>query len=259
MAKHLHFSLHHGLICALATGLLTGAVMATEWPALTRLAQASTERQADTQRQIEKLDDEAQKHFAEYRSQLIELEGLKIYNRQLKALRDEQKSVLAELDERIQKTGRLDRKIVPLMEEMHAALGLLIEQDLPFLVKERKDRLEQLRHILDDPEITLASKYRSLYEAYQIELDYGRTLESYSDTLELENEELAVTVLRIGRVTLFAVSGDRQRVFLWNRNTVSWEETDDITRHVQKAIRMSKKQVAPDLLTLPVPQPEDAL
>ena len=181
------------LIC-----LLSGAVLATDWQALNRVAQASAEQQAEAQREIEKLDDEAKKHFAEYRAQLIELDGLQTYNRQLKALRDEQDAALAELDERIQKTGRLDRKIIPLLEDMYSALVLFIEQDLPFLQRERKDRLAQLRHILDDPEVTLAAKYRSLYEAYQIELDYGRTLESYSDMLELEGETRAVTILRIG-------------------------------------------------------------
>ena len=241
------------LIC-----LLSGAVLATDWQALNRVAQASAEQQAEAQREIEKLDDEAKKHFAEYRAQLIELDGLQTYNRQLKALRDEQDAALAELDERIQKTGRLDRKIIPLLEDMYSALVLFIEQDLPFLQRERKDRLAQLRHILDDPEVTLAAKYRSLYEAYQIELDYGRTLESYSDMLELEGETRAVTILRIGRIGLYSISGDRERVFTWNRDTIGWDETEGIARHVQKAIRMAKKQIAPDLLTLPVPRPEEA-
>ncbi len=239
------------LIC-----LLSGTALAADWHELNRVAQTSTDRQASAQRQIEKLDDEAQKHFAEYRAHLLELEGLQNYNKQLKALRDEQDATLAELDERIQTTGRLDRKIVPLMEDMYSSLNLFIEQDLPFLQQKRKDLLGQLRHILDDPEVTLASKYRSLYEAIQIELDYGRTLESYSDTLELDGETRSVTVLRVGRIGLYSISGDRERVFVWNRNTAGWDETEGIARHVQNAIRMAKKQAAPDLLTLPVPQPE---
>ncbi len=246
------------LAWSLGAAFAAGAATAADWSALNRVAQNSTTRQADVQRQIEALDDAAQEAYAEYRADLIELEGLRAYNRQLQALRDKQQATLDDLQSRIQQTGRLDRKIVPLMEQMLESLRDFIAQDLPFLPTERQQRLAHLRAILDDPELSLAARYRSMYEAYQIELDYGHTMETYADTLELDGQKLKVTVLRVGRVALFATTGDRKTTFAWSQEARQWQAIDDMSGPLQKAIRMAKKQVAPDLLVLPVEHPQDA-
>ncbi len=247
-----------GFICLVVAVLASGLVHATDWKALNRIAQKSTDQQAQAQQQIEKLDDEAQAAYAEYRSQLIQLESLRTYNRQLQVLRDQQQAKLDDLATRIQKTGQLDRQIVPLMERMLGALETFIQADMPFLLEERTARLEKLRTILDDPELSLATKYRSLYEAYQIELDYGHLMETYSDTLELDGQLLSVTVLRVGRVGLFAMTGDRKRTFVWNKRKNIWQPTEELGNYLQQAVRMAKKQAAPDLLVLPVESPRPA-
>ena len=246
------------LLWGLGAAFAAGAAAAADWTALNRVAQNSTDRQADAQRQIEALDDAAQEAYAEYRADLIELEGLRAYNRQLQALRDKQKAALGDLQDRIRQTGRLDRKIVPLMEQMLASLRAFVEADNPFLMAERQQRLTQLRAILDDPELSLAARYRSLYEAYQIELDYGHTMETYTDTLELDGRNLKVTVLRVGRIALFATTNDRENTYRWNPEAKNWEAIEDLSGPMQKAIRMAKKQVAPDLLVLPVGRPQNA-
>ena len=239
---------------------LFGSNLATaaDLSALTRLAANSTDQQASAQEKIDKLDEAAQDAYADYRSKLIELEGLRAYTRQLQSLLDEQQAVLDGLDTRIRKTGSMDRELLPLMDRMHEALGTLIEQDIPFLATEREDRLYRLRGILNNPELSLATKYRSLYEAYQIELDYGRTLETYSDTLEVGGRSLMATILRIGRIALFAMAADRETIYEWDNPSRQWLETEGLRHHIEKAIRMAKKQVAPDLLILPVQAPEKA-
>ena len=249
------YSLFVGSILALlGCNLATAADLST----LTRLAANSTDQQASAQEKIDKLDEAAQDAYADYRSKLIELEGLRAYTRQLQSLLNEQQTVLDGLDTRIQKTGSMDRELLPLMDRMHDALGTLIEQDIPFLATEREDRLYRLRGILDNPELSLATKYRSLYEAYQIELDYGRTLETYSDTLEVDGRSLVATILRIGRVALFAMAADRNTIYEWDNPSRQWIATEGLRHHIEKAIRMAKKQVAPDLLILPVQAPEEA-
>ena len=246
------------VLCGGAAFLATGLTAAAELSALTRLAANSTAEQASAQREIDQLDEAAQKAYAEYRSKLIELESLRTYTRQLQALLDEQQALLDDLDARIRKTGSMDRDLIPLMERMHDALGTLIEQDMPFLATERLKRHERLRAILDDPELPLATKYRSLYEAYQIELDYGRTLETYSDSLEVDGQSLRVTILRIGRIALYAMSADREIIYEWDNRSRRWRPTEGLRHHLEKAVRMAKKQIAPDLLVLSVQAPEDA-
>lgn len=246
------------LTCSVLAVSAGSLAMAADLSTLTRLAANSTIQQASAQEKIDQLDEAAQDAYADYRAKLIELESLRTYTRQLQALLDEQQALLDNLDAQIQKTGSMDRELIPLMERMYDALGTLIEQDMPFLATERQDRRERLRGILDNPELSLATKYRSLYEAYQIELDYGRTLETYSDTLEVEGKSLMVTILRVGRVALYAMSADRNIIYEWNNESREWQLTDGLRHGIEKAVRMAKKQVAPDLLVLSVPAPEDA-
>lgn len=246
------------LACSILAVSAGGLAMAADLSTLTRLAANSTIQQASAQEKIDQLDEAAQDAYADYRAKLIELEGLRTYTRQLQALLDEQQALLDNLDAQIRKTGSMDRELIPLMERMYDALGTLIEQDMPFLATEREERRERLRGILDNPELSLATKYRSLYEAYQIELDYGRTLETYSDTLEVDGKSLMVTILRVGRVALYAMSADRNIIYEWNNESRGWQPTDGLRHGIEKAVRMAKKQVAPDLLVLSVPAPEDA-
>lgn len=245
-------------LSAAAILLAAGLAAAADLSTLTRLASNSTAEQASAQRQIDKLDEAAQDAYADYRAKLIELEGLRTYTRQLQALLDEQQTLLDALGAQIQKTGSMDRELIPLMERMHTALGTLIEQDMPFLADERQTRHERLRAILDNPELPLATKYRSLFEAYQIELDYGRTLETYSDTLEVDGKSLMVTILRVGRIGLYAMSADRNIIYEWDNRSRQWQLTEGLRHNLEKAVRMAKKQVAPDLLVLSVQAPEDA-
>ncbi len=246
------------LACGVLAVSAGGLAMAADLSTLTRLAANSTVQQASAQEKIDQLDEAAQDAYADYRAKLIELESLRTYTRQLQALLDKQQALLDNLDAQIQKTGSMDRELIPLMERMYDALGTLIEQDMPFLATERQDRRERLRGILDNPELSLATKYRSLYEAYQIELDYGRTLETYSGTLEVEGKSLMVTILRVGRVALYAMSADRNIIYEWNNESREWQLTEGLRHGIEKAVRMAKKQVAPDLLVLSVPAPEDA-
>ena len=250
----------HSLIClgALLALAAIAPTTASDLSALTRIASNSTASQASAQQQIDQLDEAAQEAWAAYRSKLIELESLRVYTRQLQALLDEQQAVLDDLDAWIRKTGSMDRELIPHMERMHAALAALVAQDIPFLADERRKRLARLRGILDDPELGLAAKYRSLHEAFQIELDYGRTLETYADTLDVAGQQLSVTILRIGRIGLYAMSADRKAVYSWDSATRQWQPLDGHVNNLEKAARMAKKQVAPDLLVLPVPAPKAA-
>ena len=250
--------LHLISLCGASILFGAGLAAAADLSTLTRLAANSTAQQASAQRQIDQLDEAAQGAYAEYRAKLIELEGLRTYTRQLQALLDEQQALLDDLGARIQKTGSMDRELIPLMERMHGALDTLIEQDMPFLAAERQKRQARLRGILDNPELSLATKYRSLYEAYQIELDYGRTLETYSDTLEVDGKSLMVTILRVGRIALYAMSADRNIIYEWDNRSRQWQLTEGLRHNLEKAVRMAKKQVAPDLLVLSVQAPEDA-
>src|SRR3546814_3064625 len=65
---------------------------------------------------------------------------------------------------------------MPLMLRMTDSLEKFVALDLPFLHNERQARIDNLKQALGDPQVNAGEKFRRILEAYQIEVDYGRTL-----------------------------------------------------------------------------------
>jgi hypothetical protein len=107
-------------------------------------------------------------------------------------------------------------------------------------------------------DVTISEKYRRILEAYQIELDYGRSLDTYQAKLPgTEGEgEKTVDFVRLGRVSLMYQTPDGNETGYWNQNTRQWVVDDDYKEAVLKAIKVAKKLGAPDLLEVPVPAPK---
>ena len=53
-----------------------------------------------------------------------------------------------------------------------------------------------------NPDVNDAEKFRKVTEAYQIENDYGRTIEAYRGTVDINGNQQEVDFLRIGRISL---------------------------------------------------------
>ena len=56
--------------------------------------------------------------------------------------------------------------------------------------------------MMERSDVSSAEKFRRVIEAYQIENDYGRTIEAYKGTVPINGNPQEVDFLRIGRVSL---------------------------------------------------------
>jgi len=95
-------------------------------------------------------------------------------------------------------------------------------------------------------------------EAYNIELQYGRGFETYTDSIDLGAGEREVDFLRIGRIALVYQSTDGSEAGVWNNDARSWEPLDsgEYGNAIRKGIRIAKKQATIELLNMPVAAPE---
>jgi len=171
-----------------------------------------------------------------------------------------QEENIATLDESIASVESITREIPLLMEKMLSSIEQFVELDYPFQVEERANRLRFARSAIDNPDVSIAEKFRQVLVMYQTEATYGRTNATYPDTIEIGGVERDVNVVRIGRVALMYQSTDRQVTGAWDNNARQWVElpAGEYRTAVQKAMRVASNVDAPSIINLPVAAPEAA-
>lgn len=212
---------------------------------------------AASQKRVSALAQQTADLLAEYRAVVRETESLKIYNDQLEKVVIDQRNEIVSIDQQLEGLEQTNRGVVPLMLEMIETLGQIVESDMPFRQEERRNRVQRLRDMMDQADVTTSEKYRRIMEAYQGELEYGRTTEAYSAPLPTTGQ--TVGFLRIGRTLLIYQTSDGEQTGWFNPTNRSWEELPDKYRlEVKRGLAIARNEKAPDLVMLPVPGPEVA-
>ena len=216
-------------------------------------------KSVQSQERINGVDDQTDDMAAEYRATIDQIESLRVYNAQLSKLIASQEAELASLDNQIANVTVIGREVTPLMLRMVDGLDQFIQMDVPMLTKEREERIANLRELMDRADVEDSEKYRRIMEAYQIENEYGRTIEVYQDTLEMDGQERTLDFLRIGRISLLYQTLDGEEVGAWDQAARKWVKLDNEYRDsIRKGVRIARKQLAPDMIRVPVTAPEDA-
>jgi hypothetical protein len=240
----------------LATSLMASTVFAQESEIVepvVKVASQINESAAQSQDKIDSITGQIEDKLQQFKALNKEIEGLNVYNAQLMKQIANQEQEMADLNAAIDEVSVIERQITPLMLNMITGLEQFIALDVPFLPQERADRVVGLKEMMDRADVAPSEKFRRVMEAYQVEMDYGRTLEAYSGIQVIDGQERDVDFLRLGRTALIYQTRDASRQGVWNKQTRQWEELDSSYRtQVTKGLRMAKKQLAPDLLMLPV-------
>lgn len=212
-----------------------------------------------SQQRIDQVADETETMASAYRASLEQIESLRVYNAQLQKLIAAQEQELLSLDEQIGSVTVIGREMTPLMLRMIDSLEEFIEADVPMLMNERRERVAGLRELMDRADVANSEKYRRIMEAYQIENEYGRTIESYQDDIEIGGELRTLDILRVGRVALLYSTLDGSESGAWDQRARQWVTLPDEYRDsIRVASRIARKQAAPDLVRLPILAPEEA-
>ncbi len=217
----------------------------------------STVDSKGSQEKITDLSVETQELLGEYRLVLQQIDRLIAYNDYVERLITDQEEQIIDINRQLQEFALIERGIVPLMLESIETLDRFIDLDVPFLLEERKDRVNRLRVIMNESDITVSEKFRQIMDAYQIETSFGSDIEAYTGFLEIDGENRQVDFLRIGRTSLTYQTPDQNQTGFWNKQTQEWEDLPrKYTDHVKEGLRIAKKQITPDLIQLPVEAPK---
>lgn len=252
---------------ALSAVLIAGALFVSVVQAqdqtlnkILQVGQTKTSAGQESQKRIERLQSETNDLLSQFKVVNKEIEGLKVYNAQLERQLENQRKVITELDESIGNVTVIERQIQPLILKMLDGLEQFVALDLPFLLEERKQRIADLRANQDRADITVAEKFRQVLEAYSIEAEYGRSLNTGTQTLNVDGQDRLVEILIVGRAALMYQTNDLKYTGAWDQSQRAWVELPaaEYRAAVQNGIKIAKKQVSQDIMSLPILAPEAA-
>ena len=241
------------LAVAVAAGLFAPGVGAATLPDIFAVADRINQQARESQAKVDAMADETRKLYDDYKQVLKEIEGLRVYNRQLERQIAGQERQMNEISTNMDNVTDVQRQVTPLMHRMVAALEQFVDNDMPFRVKERHERVDRLRAILDRPDVAVSEQFSQVLNAFQIENDYGRTIDAYTGQIEIDGETRVADILLVGRVALVYQTSDGEETGYWNERDKRWAPLDDSYQaSVRNGIRMARRQASLNLLPMPV-------
>ena len=223
-----------------------------------KISTTSIEKSGLTQEQIVKLDEQTRVLLADYQSTSKEYDSLKLYNDQVQKIINSQIEEIENILIKIDELDQTNQRIVPFMLRMIDGLENFIQLDIPFLMDERTDRLNNLKVTMDRGDVSTSEKFRLIVEAYKTELEYGRTIEAYRDNIIIDDVETSADFLRVGRIALTYLTVDGSKGGYWDTNSQTWEKaSSSIKRSTEDALKVASKQAPPALIKIPVYRNDD--
>ena len=138
---------------------------------------------ANSQDMIDQTERQTDKIVNEFKVINKQVEGLKLYNAQKRIQIQAQLDLMDKLDEQLVQVVVMQRQIPPLAEKMLDTLETFVKLDTPFREEERRARIDLVRSSLAKPKVTASEQVRQVLEAYNIEAEYGRKIDTYEDKL----------------------------------------------------------------------------
>lgn len=238
----------------IATVLIAGLAM----PAQAQLREAlntgeqATRRAEQVQEQINQLDDERTDMVREYRSLLQRRDAAELYAKQQELVVKSQEEEIVSLTDQLGSIDDITAQTVPMLLGMVEDLKGFVSADLPFKQTERMARLEALDGIMATPNVTPAEQYRLIMDAYQAEMEYGRTISTWQEEIDIDGNPTTVDMFLYGRVALVYVTPNGKAA-RYNRTSGEWEALKGgYVADINKAIRVAQAKAQQDVLFAPV-------
>jgi seryl-tRNA synthetase len=188
-----------------------------------------------------------------YARTLAEAEITARYNVQIEQQLRSQEQEIAALEEQFVAIDSTAVDVQPLLQRMFDELVAFVASDVPFFKDERDQRIQRLRELMANVDASPSEKFRRIMEAYTIEMEYGRTMSSYRQTLADGRE---AEMVRLGRVSLMYRTVEDAESGYWDNERKEWVADPDSASAIEEALGIAKEERAPDLITVPVPAPQ---
>ena len=229
---------------------LANEVVEVNMESVLEVGRENQQLSATSQDRIDATERQTDKIVNEYKVVSKQVEGLKLYNAQKRIQIQAQLDLMDKLDEQLVQVVVMQRQIPPLAGKMLDSLETFIKLDTPFRAEERRARVDLVRSSMSKPKVTASEQVRQVLEAYNIEAEYGRKIDTYEDKL---SDGTVVNILVIGRIGMFYQTKDERTSGRWDNEVGEWVELPGSYRKpIRDGIRMAKKLAPVDMLLMPV-------
>ncbi len=238
--------------CLLVASGNPGMATDTERKIEKPVRQSIKTRQANQQAE-EKWRSEKEKLTEEFEKLQAEQKQLQLQKQDLQEYVDITQTRLAGKEKQLADIQQISDQIQPFLEESLTSLEALIAEDGPFLRQEREKRVDNLKKIMVDPDVSVSEKYRKVMEAFLVEAEYGTTIETYQETIPIDGQSILANIFRLGRLSILYQSLDQQQCGFYNIAEGAWQPlpTSNNTS-IHAAIEIAAKRKPVEMLTLPI-------
>ena len=177
------------------------------------------------------------------------------YNTQIEQQLRSQEQEITSLEQQIAGMDATAVDVQSMLQRMYDDLVMFVQSDVPFFKEERDQRMQRITELMQNVEASPSEKFRRLMEAYQIEMEYGRTMSAYKQALDDGRE---AELVRLGRVVLLYRVIEGGETGYWDNTQKRWVADPESRAAIENALSIAKEEKAPDLIIVPVPAPQGA-
>ncbi len=233
----------------------TVSLLAEDIDQIQKKMDRALDKEIQTQKKVQNWSQEKQELVNKIMNLKAELAWNKYQDQKYEKYIQQKKEVIEQLKRKEKEMKNLRRNLEPYLANVVKTLGEVVDQDLPFLLKERKERLKFLRSSLTDYNLSLSERLRRILEALQVEAGYGKSVDVVDRKLGLEDESVQARVLHLGRIKLFYLSLTGDQVGYWDQTTESWQTlSENYAKPIEKTIDIAEGRRAAELVDIPLKQ-----
>ena len=193
---------------------------------------------------------------SEIQSLEAELETLKWRREKTAVYMKDLEDKMTALKEKEAAAHEIRNELEPFLDQTLQGLKDFSEKDLPMLTELQAPTLRYAETSLNSADANIVQKTQRLLEATTRALEYGYFPQLDEAEIDVEGRRIRVQLLNIGRLSLFALSGNGRDAWKWDRENGRYEPVTHFARSIQEVIQITQRTRLVSLVELPVGSPE---
>lgn len=221
-----------------------------------RTAEQAVATDARTQQAVEAWEKEKQQLLEKIDRTRARLQNLAWQHDKAAGYCETLRGKIAELEQRAAAMEKINLELLPLLDGTLKRLEGFMAADIPWQTSERRRQCARVKELLNDYDAGLLPKTRAVLEAVGREVDLGHGVAVREAEIPVDGQPRQVRLLRVGRLGLYALSGDGRHAYAWDPENREFTSLNGGQRAIEEAMQMAEGTRILALTRLPAGRPE---